>query len=263
VAKEDRDEGREDELPWARPAFMVAAAFLVVVLGLGAWLVTKGHPNANASRPGPTSAPTSHIPPTTATPSSSSRSRPAPTVQRHACHLSDTSQQVPDVAPAGITWSLWNGVALPSSQSAGPGQIHGAVARCYAHTPLGALLASVQISYRLVVGPEWKAVAEQQLVPGPGRTHLIQLVTKAERTAGSSQPGGTYSQVAAFNFVTYTPAVAVIDVVFRTDSGSMAETPITVQWSGGDWKLLLPGSGTGPPPQPVSSIVGYVMWQGV
>lgn len=263
MAKEDHDDGREDELPWARPAFMVAAAFLVVVLGLGAWLVTKGHPKASASRTDTTTTSVTSSPSTTVASRTSSASKPVTTVHQSVCHLSDTSQHVLDVAPGGITWRLLNGVVLPYSNSAGPGLVQGSVARCYARTPLGALLASVQITYRLVATPDWKAVIEQQFVPGPGRAHFMQLVAQAEKAPGSSQPKGTYTQVAGFNFVTYTPSVAVIDLVVRSDSGSMTASPVTVEWSGGDWKVSLPASGTGPPAQPVSSIVGYVLWQGV
>jgi hypothetical protein len=264
MAKEDRD---EDELPWARPAFMVAAAFLVVVLGLGVWLVTKGHKD-EPSASGTSSVVTS----TTRPPRSSTTSVPAarPSTSGAAkkrdstCDLSSSDQTVPTVAPSGITWQLWDGIALPFSKTAGPEVVTGDIARCYAHTPVGALLAGVQIQYRFLLSSHWKAIAEKQLMPGPGRDALLRVAAQAAATSTPPAPDGTYAQVAGYLFVTYTPQTAVIDIVTRSDAGAFQEAAVTVDWSDDDWKVAVQPTGQfTTPAEPLSSIAGYVMWGGV
>ncbi len=81
------------------------------------------------------------------------------------------------MAPAGVTWQLWQSVALPFSKAAGPQIVQGNVARCYAHTPTGALLAAVQIQYRLGISSNWRQIADTQIMPGPGRNVFIRLAT--------------------------------------------------------------------------------------
>jgi hypothetical protein len=112
MAKKDRnDEGREHELPWAHRAFMVAAAFFVVVLALGVWLVTKAHPNhpSVAAPPSATTATTSRPPTLGSTgtwpPSSTAKPRTA------TCNLPAGDQTIPCVAPSGVIWKLFDEVA--------------------------------------------------------------------------------------------------------------------------------------------------------
>ena len=180
------------------------------------------------------------------------------------CDLPSSDQQVPSVAPTGVTWQLWQGIALPFSKAAGPQVVQSEVARCYAHTPTGALLAAVQIQYRLAISDDWVPIVYQQVMPGPGRDALVALEKASAKTPEPPTPPGDYAQVAAFLFVTYTPHVAVIEIVTRSDSGAMGLETNTVNWSGGDWKLVLqPNGEVTPSVQTVTSTVGYVMWGGV
>jgi hypothetical protein len=168
------------------------------------------------------------------------------------------------VDPAGVTWRLWQSVALPFSKVAGPHIVQGNVARCYAHTPTGALLATVQISYRLTVSNNWDPIVGKQVMRGVGRNVFISLEKAAAKEPAPPTPAGGYTQVAAFLFVNYTPQVAVVELVTRSDSGAMQMATYTVDWSGGDWKLVLqPDGHFSPSVQAVTSTVGYVMWGGV
>lgn len=79
--------------------------------------------------------------------------------------VSDTSQAVPASAPNGVTWTMWNGEALPSSTADGPGKVTGAVPTCYSHTPVGALIALAQFDLRTEVAhdPDLAAITTVDL----------------------------------------------------------------------------------------------------
>jgi hypothetical protein len=169
------------------------------------------------------------------------------------------SQAIPASAPADVTWQLFETVALPFSAQAGPAEIDGDIAQCYAHSPTGALLAAAQIAVRYALAPDWQAVVDEQVMPGTGRN-----VYAAERPgdAVSVQPG-ELGQYAGFQFVTYTSEVAVIQVVIQGPSGGLQETDLTVLWSGGDWRLQLQSDGSqGPNPQAIPNLNGYIPWGG-
>ena len=160
-----------------------------------------------------------------------------------------------------MTWALFQGVALPASQTAGPSRVAGPVYAGYARTPAGALVASEQIGVRHLITPGngWRRVVEQQVVPGPGVDVFV-----AERARVTDfTPPGTFGQTAGFRFVTYSPDVAVIQFVSRFADGSLQVTTSTVRWVTGDWKLQLQQDGSeSPTAQSVGSLAGFVPWGG-
>lgn len=176
-------------------------------------------------------------------------------------------QTIPTVAPSGVTWQLFDETALPFSAAAGPGRIQGDQATCFAHSPVGALIAIAQISERLALSTNWKQVVQMtdtQVMPGVGRNALLKLIATASKQPSPPVPPGTSPQLAGFSFITYTPQVAVVQYVFRNDQGALVDLTQTADWSDGDWKLVvLPDGASSPPGQVVSSLVGYVMWGGV
>lgn len=241
-----------------RPAFLAAAAAVVVIAALGAWLgISGGGSHAPSTSAGHHTPPMgSHAAAPGPTPSAS-----APPVTK-GCHLSASNQQVPTTAPAGVTWRLYQTVALPFSQSAGPAIVTGDIARCYAHTPTGALLAEVQISVRYLIAPQWRKVVQAQVVPGPGRTAYVHARAQVNSQAGNRP--GQYGQVAAFKFVTHTPQTAVVQLVTKFSDGHMQMTTNTMEWRQGDWELVLqPDGSDSPTVQPVTSLSGFAPWGGV
>jgi hypothetical protein len=254
-----------DQLPWTRPGFVLAGLVVVLALACGLYLAFggRGH-HAAASSP---AAPAPTAVPTTRSPAARSTS---PTKRASAgCNVPPGPQAVPQVAPTDITWQLWRGVALPSSTSAGPAGAHGDIATCFAHSPLGALLAAVQLPYRVGYSPQWLAAVDAMTVPNAGRQALIRLVRSSIATQGTGflyapTPENQIQQVAAFQVVSYDGETAVIDLVERNESGTMGVAPFTVQWLDGDWRLVLAPTGAlSGPAQPVSSTVGYIAWGGV
>ena len=234
-----------------------AGIVLAVVVGLLLWLLaTRGGGHHVASpRTTPTSSVLEH------------RASAKPEQVKHTvssasgCHVAPSSQAVPQYTPQGITWQLYQTVALPYSKKAGPMAVDGGVARCYAHDPLGALLAASQISARYLVAPDWRRVLQLQVMPGKGRAAYAKL--RAKYGGPGSQPSSV-AQLAGFKFITYSPAIAVIDMAMSNGQGSLQAYPVTVVWSGGDWKLQLqPDGSDAPQALPISSLVGFATWSGV
>ncbi len=254
-----------DQSPWTRPGFVLAGVVVVLALACGLYLAIGGgghHATASSSSGRSTTA----VPTTR---SSTGRSTSPTKSKPGGCNVPPGPQAVPQVAPADITWQLWRGVALPWSASAGPGSVHGDVAACFAHSPLGALLAAVQLPYRVGYSPHWLVAVDAMTVPNAGRQALIRQVRASIATQGTGflyapTPESQIQQVAAFQVVSYDGGTAVIDLVERSESGTMGVAPFTVQWLDDDWRLVLEPTGAlSGPAQPVSSTVGYIAWAGV
>jgi hypothetical protein len=237
----------DEETPslWRQPTFIASAAFLLLVLALAIVMVVRGGSGPTATQsPSPSATP----------------SQEAAAPSTGGCNTADTTQAVPVAAPAGVTWQVFNGAALPVSRTAGPLVIEEGVARCYAHTPVGALMAAAQISARYIFASDWRTVTERQVMPGPGRDAYLRL--RGTKPGGPAAPGGL-GQFAAFRFVTYSPQAAVVQFVMRYSTGQQASTVLTVRWDG-DWKLELQPDGTpNPPPQQTTSLEGFTPWGGV
>jgi hypothetical protein len=246
--------------PLLTPRLLVVAAVLVgvVAFALVAVLTRSASPAARASSA--TSQPSSAghrnaSPSHTVVPAAS----PPAAAVGGGCDVPPGPQAVPVSTPPGVTWQLYDTVALPFSTQVGPTVIAGDVARCYAHSPTGALLAAVQIAVRYALAANWQAVIAEQVMPGTGRN-----VYAAQRSATNfTIQAGEFGQIAGFQFVTYTNPLAVVQIVVQLPSGEMQATTMTVQWSGSDWRLQLqPDGSPGPNVQQVASLTGFIPWGG-
>lgn len=228
---------------------IAAVSFAVVSIGGG-----SGSNRSAAKKPSST--------PSTSSGGGSS-STTATTASTSGCSLPAGNQTVPDYTPSGITWRIYQTVALPYSPTYGPQHVNGDIARCYAHDPTGALIAATQLSARLVASPSTD-VAMQQVVPGPGRTAFIAKDSQALKNQQGGNTPGEFAQFAGFKFVTYTPATAVVELVTQGSNGGYEAAAVTVSWTDGDWKLVLqPDGSTSPNAFPVASLAGFAGWAGV
>ncbi|GAA0439015.1 hypothetical protein [Streptomyces luteireticuli] len=249
--------------PWTRVGFIASAGFVVVVVLLAVLVVTGGGDgpgDAPADRAGASAS-------ATRGPSS-----PAPSATAAAggsCpKLADTEQRIPDKAPGGVEWSLFETVALPTSKSAGPAVVDGDIARCYARTPTGALMAAAQIGTRYFFASHWRDVTEKQTT-GDGKDAYLKLRQKAEAsaTAGASAApdgdgDGGHGQLAGFKIVNFTPDATVVQLVNKfPDNAAMQVGTVTVTWVDGDWRLTIPRSV--PPATFVQTLDGYIPFGGV
>jgi hypothetical protein len=222
----------------------LALVILVAVCGLLLVEVRRGHHSASRA--------SGHSPGRTFSPSPADA---LPTV-------------VPTAAPAAAVWTLYQTIALPTLPGAGPSHVDGAIASGYADTPLGALVAVVNEGYRYGLAPDsqWRPAAQAMLAPGPGYNAWLKL--RAQHPYGQQGAAGgdpaSLTQVVGFQFASYTPSDAVIQVVTRDSDGNLQVGTEHVAWLSGDWKFVLAPDGSQVSNvQTIDSLAGFVQWEGV
>jgi hypothetical protein len=234
--------------PAGRPTVAVAGVALLLVAGTTvALLGDDGSPGASGS-PSAKAVP-ADLQWTTGPPLAAAAPGPAEAVVEPLL-----------VAPEGVRWQLFMGVALPYSPGFGPTVVDGPLYGGFERSQPGALLAAVQLGVRYLLTPDegWREVLDRQVLPGAGRDAF------ARNRAGidPQAPPGTYGQIAGFRIVTFTPEVAVVQLVSRfPTSGVLQVSTTTVRWVGEDWRLQLqPDGGTSPTAQAVPTLDGFVVW---
>ena len=178
----------------------------------------------------------------------------------------DLPTTVPTDAPAGTSWVIYQTVALPQLPGAGPAHVDGAIATGYAHTPLGALLAAANESYRYLLAgdDQWQAAAQQMLAPGPGYDAWQSI--RPAHPYGPESGGGTahFAQLAGFQYVSYTPSDAVIQIVTRDVNGVLQVGATHVTWQNGDWRYVLAPDGSQlANVQQAATLAGFNEWRGI
>ncbi|MEV4826490.1 hypothetical protein [Micromonospora sp. NPDC049274] len=214
-----------DRPPWTRPGFIASAALvlIVVIAGVVVAIASGDDDDGTAGTP----------PPATPAPSGATPPQDLPTA-------------VPTTAPAGVRWELVGQTAVPVSSTAGPNVISGGTAAGYAHTPEGALMAAAQLMVRSAPSAgrdSWQPTVLGQFVSSSDREQL--LAALRDNPDDSSDPG-ELSQIAGYQYQSYTPDTAVIGLVLRAPS---AGTPryhvltLTLLWRDGDWRMQAPPGG--------------------
>jgi hypothetical protein len=171
----------------------------------------------------------------------------------------DTNTGLPTKAPDGVSWGVYHTVVVPTSEAYGPQVVEGDVARCYARTPTGALLAATQITIRSSLAEDWRPVITQQ-VTGAGVDELRAALRRSE-TSGQTIKPGQMGQFTGFRFITYDKTIAVISLVTRMPDGDLRSVTTTVRWSmsADDWQLEVPTGNVQTP----DSLEDYTHWGGV
>jgi hypothetical protein len=231
-----------------------AAAVTIVILSAALTLALTARPSPSPAAPG----------------------SPASSVAAAGIATDQAQPQLPQVSLQGLRWSEFYGIELPSSVQAGPYDTAGGLAAGFAHSPLGALLAAVNIGVRAnaqwgpaIFGPEIRGH-----VTGPGAAALLAScqaaytqASQSEVVTGGRPLGDVDVAEEAFRWVAYTPASAVIDLV-SAGPGSQgttvrASTRLQVIWDRTDWVLVAPPGGAWPGSASVlSSLAGYTVFPG-
>lgn len=226
-----------------------AVVVLGVVVALGIWLAVTADDDqvTTASRSSTSVAPAASTPTTVGTSGGAT------------CPELATNTEIP-TAPPKAEWRIVYTVALPFSTSVGPAVTEGDVARCFAHSPEGALFAAKHIGIRAIAARDGESVVRGQTVPGTGQEALIGAL---QRRGWSPARPGELCQSAGFNFSSYTPERAVISIASRCQTG-LQLTQTTVVWSDGDWRAeLQPDGSFSPFGSALPSLRGLVAWGGV
>ncbi|MCQ9165498.1 hypothetical protein [Arthrobacter sp. STN4] len=234
-------EANKDQNPLTKPKFIISAVVVAILVALAIILplLPKGE---GAASPAPTMAATSTA---TATVESGSAAS--------ICGLPTGPQSKLATAPTDTKWELVGKVAAPTSpREFGPGKVAANGLRsCFSHSPTGALYAAVNLT---ALSGSGKAglVYKYLSVPGPQRDKMLN-----ESPAASD--GSVTAQLAGFMVRSYDSDQTVVDLAFKADNGTYVSIPVPLQWSGGDWKFIIPATGdTGS--QQISDLSGYIEW---
>ncbi|MCK9900752.1 hypothetical protein CC117_12020 [Parafrankia colletiae] len=232
----------------ALAARLTLAAALVV--GLASGCGPGDAPAAAPPGPAPsTTAPTSVTPtPTSTTPRSQEEALAGrPTTPAGAA----------TTAPADIgfvdteLYELPGGERIARSPSAGPSRLDNNLATGFARTPLGAVVAGINIAGRAdgsLGEPIYRPTIERQVI-GDGQADLLRRVHRDGRPdvpATGEQTDGTGVGSHGFTLHSYTDDEATISYLLVATRGSQhkyAVYRLTVRWVDGDWKLLAPPNG--------------------
>ncbi|MGW4088097.1 hypothetical protein ACWEGS_34330 [Streptomyces sp. NPDC004822] len=230
---------------WRQRSWLLAAGFLVltVVISLVAALTrTDDTPESAAGA--------AHGPllnrPTGAT------GRPG------TCRTDDSAGAVPTTAPTDVRWRLVAGSRIPVSATAGPKVSSGPVQWCFAHTPLGAVMAAHVIPAQMNAD-HWRTVVAQQVTPGLGREIFASQRASINQTALKGQATGTY---AGFLVSHYDKERASVDLLVKSSQGGLTSSTVNVRWDGGDWKIQ-PGTDGAlhSTARTVRTADGYIPWE--
>jgi hypothetical protein len=137
-----------------RRRLLTAAALLIVLGGGLAAAASTRHPAPIGAGVRPATRATSVVPDGTSNPD---------------------QPLAPQVSLAGLRWNDFHGVALPSSAAAGPHDTNRGIAAGFTHSPLGALLAGVNIGVRANAqwGPRIFTAVIRRQVTGPDTAALL------------------------------------------------------------------------------------------
>ncbi|WP_434741220.1 hypothetical protein [Micromonospora sp. SH-82] len=236
MSRSDRRPSRPEQPFYSERTWILSAAFLAGTMLLAGvvWLGRSGDEPAVAPQAG-----ADNVQPVPECP-------PGPTVE------SGRATQ-----PDDLTWrTVGVGYRIPVSPSQGPTQVTGELMRCFSRTPIGAVLAA-NIIPLTVTGPEWQAVADQQVLAGRSRDIMT---TRRERYPSETtrRGGGTY---AGFAVDRYSPDAAVVHLLIRGGTG-YAVSQVELRWDGGDWKLVLTKIGyTHESLGSVTGSAGFTLWR--
>ncbi|VFA96264.1 hypothetical protein [Nocardia cyriacigeorgica] len=169
-----------------------------------------------------------------------------------SCGAPDTGGSAPDatvsavaVAPTGLRWTSYQGVALPSADQ-GPARTDGPVAGGFDRSPAGAALAAIHATVRISVAPDsdWAVIGHQMLAPGAGRDAWA--LARAQISITAPVTDGA-PKILGYTVAGYSPDVAEIDIYSLHPDNSLTRNHTQLTWHHDDWRLELPATaGTNP-----------------
>lgn len=146
--------------------------------------------------------------------------------------------------PTDLTWTSVAGNQWPMSATTGPTRTIDGLAGCFAHSPIGAALAAVNLTQSLRTADQDTAhdILAAQYVDNDGR----RIAADDIDTYFPQQPQESrqFGAVVGYTFVGYTDTIARVVLVEKWPQRvQFTGYTVTVQWSGDDWQVLLDASG--------------------
>lgn len=242
-------ESTTESNPFTKPGFIIAAALVVALIAAAVviFLLPKGQDNAQAAPGTAVSANPATVSPSATTDAGKS-----------VCGLPSSTETALGAAPKS-KWDLLGTMAVPSDPStAGPGTVgKDGLRSCFAHSPTGALYATVNIWAASFNGYA-KQVYLQLAADSPSRDKAVQAVKEGKAVGGTSPK----VQIAGFIIHSYTPGTAVVELAIKSADGGYGAFSTSMLWEDGDWKLDIPAAGGGAVRQ-ISDLSSFVPWAGV
>ncbi len=231
-------------------------AALVFVLGLAvglAWIigdrVINGRPSADAS-PAATTSPT----PGGATPTgagSAGVGGDAPS----ACSMQAGDQTLPSGALEFRTLQVGSSWGVPEVAGAGPGITTG-ITRCFAHSPTGALVSSVNFMRWFSSQERLPEVTRALVVDDGNRQRLLNQID-AGWDGSTTQP----QTIRGYRLEVHSPNEVLVTLVtsLNPSDDRFVSWRLVMVWSGGDWKVQSPSSDSWGQ-EPLESLSGFSTW---
>lgn len=236
--------------PFTKPGFIIAAALVVALTAASVviFLLPKGQDNA---QPAPGAAASAN--PATASPSATT------VAGKSVCGLPSSTETALGAAPKS-KWDLLGTMAVPSDPStAGPGTVgKDGLRSCFAHSPTGALYATVNIWAASFNGYA-KQVYLELSADSPSRDKAVQTIKEGKDVGSGTSPK---VQIAGFIIHSYTPGTAVVELAIKSADGGYGAFSTSLLWEDGDWKLDIPAAGGGAVRR-ISDLSSFIPWAGV
>jgi hypothetical protein len=237
----------QERNPFTRPGFVVAAAFIALIIIGGVILGFSGalaKPTASGQTP----------PSPAATPTASAE--PQLTGGESVCGLEGVSTTGTAETPPQVEWTTVGNFPVPGNPEVGPGKTtEDGLRICYQRTPEGALLAAINYlgagTDARLVGP----VSAYAPAKGPGRKAAI------ASARDSSGAGSVRAEVVGYRILNYDGTAAKIDLALRAETGQYSSFVYDLVWEDGDWRIVLTNEGTAPTqPSQITNLDRYVQW---
>ncbi len=158
--------------------------------------------------------------------------------------------------PGDLVWTQVAGVSLPTSAHAGPRDTAGGLARGFAHTKAGAVLAAVHLLIRVApqVGPAVFDPTLRAQVVGPAApalhdqvAHQYQQLCDQAHVAYGPPVGSLSAALRGYRIELYTDTTVTLRVMTETDRAGTAPlyaaAVVQLTWTGSDWALVAPDGG--------------------
>lgn len=203
--------------------------------------------------------PTTPDPAGTATPAPSV-STPTPDANGIGCKAEpNDSREV----PADLRWEAANGVTWPVSDTVGPTVTTEGFAACFEHSPVGAALAAVAISFSTTERTVLES-SEFYLADSPGRDVVLAETSPSVMSPIKQQIAENGLSLVGFRVEEYDGDRASIRLVLRVPGSETGfrGIPAPMVWVNGDWKMKpLDDGSTG---QPTNESTGdFTNWTAV
>ena len=170
-----------------------------------------------------------------------------------------------------VLWTGFHGYRLPVSAQAGPQNTAGDLASEFADTPLGALLAVINIAARTAwqFGPAVFGPTIEDQVTGPYQAQMLSEDQDAYAANAAQIPEiQARSVIVGYQWAGYAPSDATLDIVEAGPVGDggtteYVATQVEAQWQNGDWRVVAPPGGDwANTAAQIPSLNGYITFPG-